>query len=216
MRDEVLRMVEQHRLIAILRGLDAETCLKVAGALCEGGIRLLEVTFDQTKDPRATTEAIERIAERYAGRMLVGAGTVLTVRQADQAADAGATFLISPDVNAEVIRRTVERGLVSMPGAMTPTEIAAAHREGADYVKVFPAGQMGPGYAKAVRAPLSHIRLLAVGGISKANVADYIRAGYCGAGVGGNLVNREWIAAGRYDLVTQEAKALVESLPGYD
>lgn len=136
----------------------------------------------------------------------------MTVQQADLAADTGAVFLISPDVNAQVIRRTVERGLVSMPGAMTPTEIVTAQREGADYVKVFPADQMGPDYAKSVRAPLNHIRLLAVGGISKTNVADYLRAGYCGVGVSGNLINREWIAAGRYDLITQEAKAFVESL----
>ena len=212
MRDDVIRMIEQHRLIAILRGLDPETCLKVADSLCEGGIRLLEVTFDQTKDSYVTTGAIERIAKKYTGQMLIGAGTVMTVQQADQAADAGAEFLISPDVNVPVIQRTLERGVVSIPGAMTPTEIATAHRKGADFVKVFPADQMGPDYAKSVLGPLNNIRLLAVGGISKANVADYLRAGYIGAGIGGNLVKREWIAAGRYDLITQEARVFVESV----
>lgn len=212
MRDEVIQMVEKHRLIAILRGLDPETCLLVADSLYEAGIRLLEVTFDKTKNSYVTTGAIERIAKKYTGRMLIGAGTVMTVQQVDQATDAGAVFLVSPDVNPAVIHRTLERGLVSIPGAMTPTEIVVAHREGANFVKVFPADQMGPGYAKSVLAPLNNIRLLAVGGISKTNAADYLRAGYIGVGIGGNLIKLEWIAAGRYDLIAKEAKAFVESV----
>ena len=95
-----------------------------------------------------------------------------------------------------------------MPGAMTPTEIAEAHRMGADVVKVFPASVLGPGYLKAVLAPLGHVKLMAVGGVDAGNIAGFLRAGAVGAGVGGSLVNRKWIAEGRFDLITEEARAL--------
>ena len=94
---------------------------------------------------------------------------------------------------------------------MTPTEITAAHRWGADFVKVFPASNLGPAYIKAVRGPLNHIRLLAVGGISEKNVAEFIRAGCAGAGVGGNLVNKEWIRNGEFQKITELAREMMKN-----
>ena len=113
------------------------------------------------------------------------------------------------DVN--VIRRTVELGMVSMPGAMTPTEIVVAHDAGAEFVKLFPAANLGTDYVKAIRAPLSHIKLLAVGGVSEKNFADFLKVGMVGAGVGGNLANRSWIEAGEFDKITQTARALLSA-----
>ena len=125
------------------------------------------------------------------------------------AAKAGAKYIISPDVNVEVIRRTRELGLVSMPGAMTPSEVMTAHNAGADYVKLFPAGELGTSYVKAIRAPISHVKLLAVGGINEKNVADYMAAGMCGAGVGDNLANKKWIEAGEFHKITETARELL-------
>ena len=111
--------------------------------------------------------------------------------------------------NEAVIRRTRELGMVSIPGALTPTEVMTAHKAGADFVKLFPAGCFGPGYVKAVKAPLSHIKLLVVGSIDENNLASFLSAGAAGAGVGGNLVNKAWVEAGQYDKITEVARLLV-------
>ena len=214
MRETVIAGIEREKVIAIVRGAGAEACRKVADALYQGGIRLMEVTFDQ-KDPDsfpATAGAIAEIAKAYDGRMLVGVGTVTTPELVDLTAKAGGRYIISPDVNEAVIRRTRELGLVSLPGAMTPTEILTAHRAGADFVKVFPAGELGTGYLKAVRAPISHVKLLAVGGINERNAAGFLKAGAVGLGVGGNLANKEWIAAGDFDKITAAARMLLEAV----
>ena len=144
--------------------------------------------------------------------MRVGAGTVLTLEQVDIAAKAGAEYIISPDVNEAVIRHTIEMGLVSMPGALTPSEVMAAHRYGADFVKLFPAGNMGASYIKAVRAPISHVKLLAVGGVSAENAKAFITAGCVGVGVGGNLVNKEWIERGEFEKITQAAREIIDAV----
>lgn len=213
MREETMNLIEQEKIIAIVRGVGADQCRKVADALYEGGIRLMEITFDQ-KNPasfQATADAISAIGKAYAGRMLVGAGTVTTPELVELAAAAGAQYIISPDVNAEVIHRTRELGLVSMPGAMTPSEVMTAHHAGADFVKLFPAGNLGIAYVKAIRAPISHVKLMAVGGVNEENVADFLRTGMVGAGVGGNLANKKWIEAGELHKITEAARKLLSA-----
>ena len=214
MREKTLQMALEEKVIAIVRGVPGAQCLDLARALYDGGIRLIEVTYNQ-QDPGSWTdiaEAIRMIAEAFDGRMLAGAGTVTSPELVELSCRAGARFIISPDTNRAVIERTKELELVSMPGAMTPTEIAAAHRMGADIVKVFPASSLGPAYLKAVLGPLGHIKLMAVGGIGADNAADFLRAGALGVGAGGNLVNRKWIAEGRFDLITKEAQALTHAV----
>ena len=211
MRDQVIQQIEQEKIIAIVRGVGPEQCTKVADALYAGGIRLMEITYNQ-KDPasfQATADAISAITKAYEGRMLVGAGTVTTTELVELTAKAGGKFIISPDTNPDVIRRTRELDMVSMPGALTPTEIMTAHRAGADYVKLFPAGDLGPNYVKAVRAPISHVKMTAVGGINEKNMADFLKAGVCGFGIGGNLANKAWIEAGEFDKITETARAMV-------
>lgn len=211
MRDQVLQWVEQYKIVAIVRGADPQQCFAVAKALYDGGIRLMEVTYDQRRPEswQATADTIGALAKEYAGRMFVGAGTVTSPELVELTAKAGGAFIISPDTDSAVIRRTRELGLVSMPGALTPSEIKTAHEAGADFVKVFPLGNMGPSYLKAIRAPLSHIKMTAVGGINEKNLRDYLEAGACGAGIGGNLVNKAWIANGEFDKITEVAKELV-------
>ena len=118
--------------------------------------------------------------------------------------------MVTPTVNVDVIRACVDAGLVAMPGAFTPTEILTAYEAGAHFVKVFPIRAVGPTYIKDVLAPLKHIPLLAVGGVTPANVADYIKAGCAGVGVSGSLVNKEWIAAGEWGKIEEVAKQLIE------
>ena len=214
MREKVLEWAQREKIIAIVRGVESAQCMKVAQALYDGGIRLMEITYDQ-KDPDnwpVTARAIGDIAKAFEGRMLVGAGTVTTPELVELTHSAGGLFIISPDTNEDVIRRTRELGLVSMPGALTPTEVMVAHRAGADVVKLFPAGDLGPGYLKAIRAPISHVKIMAVGGINEKNIGAFLAAGAVGAGIGGNLANRAWIEAGEFDKITEAAKAMVEAV----
>lgn len=206
--------MEREKIIAIVRGIESEKCVKVAQALYEGGIRLMEVTYDQ-KAPdswKSTAQAIGDVAKAFDGRLLVGAGTVTTPEMVKLTQVAGGQFIISPDTNVDVIRRTRELDLVSMPGALTPSEILAAHSAGADIVKLFPAANLGPGYLKAVRAPISHVKIMAVGGVNEENIGEFLAAGAVGAGIGGNLANRAWIEEGRFDKITQTARALVAAV----
>ena len=156
---QVMETLAEGRIIAIVRGIPSEKIGALAQALFSGGVTMMEVTFDQTRPDswQDTCRAIELIGREFQGKILPGAGTVLTREQLILARDAGAKYIISPDVNEEVIRETKRLNLASFPGAMTPTEIAAAWRYGADAVKVFPAGKMGPDYFRAVRAPLKQI-----------------------------------------------------------
>ena len=196
MREKNVEWALKEKIIAIVRGMEAKDCLRVAQALYDGGIRLMEITYDQ-RDPAQwakTADAIGKIAEVFEGRMLVGAGTVTTPELVTRTRDAGGQFIIS------------------MPGAMTPSEILAAHAAGADLVKLFPAAALGPAYLKAVRSPISHVRIMAVGGINEKNAAEFLKAGAVGLGVGGNLANRQWIADGAFEKITQTAQALVAAV----
>ena len=212
MKAEIENAVREKRIVAIIRGFAPETCLRLAEAYARGGIGLVEVTFSQ-KTPETwkdTAAAIAAIRERFAGNVRVGAGTVLTEEQLSMCEQAGGEYMITPNVNASLIRECVRRGLVAMPGALTPSEAVDAWEAGASFVKIFPAGSLGVGYVKAIRAPLSHIPFLAVGGIGPDNIADFVKAGCVGAGVGGNLTNKEWIAAGEWNKIEETARLLVE------
>jgi len=200
-------------IIAIIRGFEPDICLRLAEAYAKGGINMVEVTFNQ-KDPRTwqdTAAAIRSIKEHFGEDMKVGAGTVLTEEQLQICKDAGGQYMVTPNVNPALIKKCVGYGLQAMPRALTPTEAVEAYNAGASYVKIFPAGSLGPGYVKAIMAPLSHIPFLAVGGIGPDNVADFIKAGCVGAGVGGNLTNKEWIRAGEWDKITQTASLIVNN-----
>lgn len=210
MRETVLEWVAREKVVAIVRGAESSVCTRVAEALYAGGIRLMEITYDQ-RSPESwedTAAAIGQTARRVEGRMLVGAGTVTEPGLVELTHRAGGCFIISPDTNEAVIRRTRELDMVSMPGAMTPTEILTAHRAGADFVKLFPAAGLGPAYLRAVCAPLSHVKIMVVGGIDEKNVGAFLAAGAAGAGVGGNLANQQWIRDGAWDKITQAAQLL--------
>ena len=209
-KEKVKACLAATKVVAIIRGMAPEVCVRLAEAYHEGGIRLVEVTFDQTGDPEATVAAIRAIREAYPD-MHVGAGTVVTAAQLDRAIAAGAEFIVTPNCNPQIIRAAGAAGLVTMPGTFTPTEMEVANEAGADYVKVFPVRALGPAYVKDVLAPLKHLKLIAVGGVSPENAADYIKAGCVGVGASGSLVNKEWIAAGEYGRIADVARRLVEN-----
>ena len=202
----VLDFILEHKLIAIVRGVAPQRVGPLAEALYRGGIRLIEVTFDQRRGPEDTIDSIKRIRKEFGNEVLAGAGTVLTPEQVAAAASAGASYIISPNVDATVIAATKSRGMLSIPGALTPSEIVTAHRCGADLVKLFPAGSLGVDYARAIMAPLSHIKLLAVGGVDETNLRSWLDAGFVGAGIGGGVVKKELIDAGRYGEITMLAE----------
>ena len=214
MTQKIIDNVKKKKLIAIVRGMEPDYMLSLGQALYDGGIDMIEVTFNQsaTDHYAATVKGIEILKEHFQDRVLVGAGTVLTTEQVDLAKAAGAGYIITPSTDPEVISYAKEQDLVAMPGALTPSEAVAAWKAGADFVKIFPAGNLGPAYLKAIRAPLSHIPFLAVGGINEKNIPDFLKAGAAGFGVGGNLVNKEWIMNGETDKITQLAKAFVQAV----
>ena len=211
MRESVIKAIEENKIIAIVRGANVEQAVNSARAVFEGGIKFIEVTFNQ-KDPKTFQETVNAIKQIkiHCPNMHVGAGTVLNVEQVELANSAGAEYIISPDTDKDVIERTKKLGLISIPGAYTASEAKQAHQYGADFVKLFPCTD--PQYIKALKAPLSHINFLAVGGVSAKNAAEFIKAGAIGVGIGGSLVKKEWITSGEYDKITQTAKELIKSI----
>ena len=214
MHKKIVEDIENNKIIVILRGIKDDELIPLAEAMYEGGIRLLEITFSAAtpESNEKTAENIRKLVSHFGERMQIGAGTVLTEHQVELVKLAGGEFIISPDTNTAVIKKTRELGLVSIPGALTPTEIMAAHTAGADFVKLFPISTFGPGYVKAVKAPLSHVKLLAVGGIDEVNISDYLEAGVSGFGIGSNITNKALIADKRFDGITALAEKYVSAV----
>ena len=207
-------LIQAEHLIVIVRGVKSEQLVPLADAMYEGGVRLLEITYsaDGRVSDEETAKNIGALARHFGDRMQIGAGTVLTKKQVALTADAGGKYIISPNANESVIRATRSAGLVSIPAAYTPTEIEAAYESGADFVKLFPVTSLGPSYVKAVRGPLCHIPLLAVGGVDLSNLADYAKAGVEGFGIGGNIIDKKALAQGDYRAITALAKQYVETI----
>ena len=209
-----LETIKKRKIVAIVRGLKPEYLLRLGHALEEGGIGLMEVTYNQ-REPETwgdTARGIEAVEKEFGQRLLVGAGTVITPEQVRMTYNAGGRYLVTPTTQPEIIRMGKALGMGLFPGALTPTEILTAYNAGADAVKVFPASVLGTAYIKAVRAPLSHIPLMAVGGVNEKNAADFMKAGCVGLGVGGNLVNKEWIQSGQWDKITALAKEFMKAV----
>lgn len=203
--------IMQYKIIAICRKIYGDDLARLTEALAKGGVRMIEVTFDQA-DPmhlEKTSAAIELVRRVSGNEVLPGAGTVMTVEQVETARAAGASYIISPNTDKQVIRCSKEAGLVSIPGAMTPSEIAAAHNYGADFVKLFPTAQLGPDYIKAISAPISHVKLVATGGVTEETLPVYLNLGMVGAGVSGRLTDKKLIAAGDFAEITKRAAAFM-------
>ncbi|WP_258053486.1 bifunctional 4-hydroxy-2-oxoglutarate aldolase/2-dehydro-3-deoxy-phosphogluconate aldolase [Streptomyces sp. Ru72] len=183
-RPSVTPQLGRTRVMAVLRSADASGLPAVARALADGGIACLEVALTTV----GALDALACIRDDLGPTVAVGAGTVLTTGQARDALAAGAEFLVSPVVDADLIRSTAKSGVPCYPGAWTPTEVAAAWQAGAAAVKLFPACTGGPAHLRQLRAPLPEIPLMAVGGVDIAQALDYIDAGACAVGIGSPLL----------------------------
>lgn len=211
--NKIEEWIYKYKLIAIARGIEAKKCIALSEALHKGGIRMLELTFAQ-KEPDSfaeTADTIRELVEYWGEKMIIGAGTVLTMQQLYMAQQAGAAYIVTPNTNPAIIGEAKKLGMAVLAGAMTPSEIETAYEAGADFVKVFPVSCLGVNYVKAVKAPLSHIPMIAVGGVDENNVAEYMSAGMVGAGVGGKLVNREWIEKQEFSKITALAELYVKN-----
>lgn len=204
----ILEQIREHKMIAILRGVPVEQTADVAQALYDGGVRLLEITFNQKSETKLgdTKQAIMMVKEKLGDKMTVGAGTVMAVDEVHAAKDAGAEFALAPNVDEEVIKEIVNCGMEAIPGAMTPSEITDSYRWGASVIKLFPAGNLGLSYCKAVMAPINHIPMIAVGGVDEKNLSEFLKAGFVGVGIGSSLTDKKMITEKRYD----DLKALAE------
>ena len=213
MTNNTLEQIKKEKIIAIVRGISSEKILDLGMALRRGGIKCMEVTFDQSSREgiEETLRSIRLLVEK-GGDICVGAGTVMNVEQVRMAHQAGAKYVISPNTDERVIKETKKLGMVSIPGALTASEVAYAYECGADIVKIFPGGLLGEAYIKALKGPLSYIPLTAVGNINQKNCADFIKAGCVGVGVGGSLVSKTLINEGRFDEITAIAKEYIDAL----
>jgi 2-dehydro-3-deoxyphosphogluconate aldolase / (4S)-4-hydroxy-2-oxoglutarate aldolase len=198
-----LEELKKSKIVAVIRGARPDQILPIVYALKSGGISAIEITVETPK----VCALIEKVKEEFGNEVIVGAGTVLDAETARSVILSGAEFIFSPTVNAETIKMAKRYGVLSIPGAFTPTEILTAYENGGDIIKVFPADVLGVSYFKSLKGPLPHIPLMPTGGINAENIHDYFRAGAVAAGVGGSLVNPEKLKSEKdYSDLTEKAK----------
>jgi 2-dehydro-3-deoxyphosphogluconate aldolase/(4S)-4-hydroxy-2-oxoglutarate aldolase len=206
-KTETIKRIRDTGVIPVVRATSADEAMRAIDAIREGGISVLEITMTVP----GAVKVIEELSKRYGNDALVGAGTVLDPETAMMCISSGAQFVVSPALNLETIACCRQRDIAVMPGALTPTEVVHAWNAGADFVKVFPAGAVGgPGYLKALKAPLPHIELVPTGGVSLTTAGDFIRAGAAALGVGTDLVDLKAIREGQSAVITERAKQFIE------
>jgi 2-dehydro-3-deoxyphosphogluconate aldolase/(4S)-4-hydroxy-2-oxoglutarate aldolase len=204
---ETKQMLERAGLIPVLRARSIEEGRALVDAMMDGGVTVVEVTMTV---PNAV-ELLRELKKRHGSKLLLGSGTVTEAAQVEATVEAGAEFVVSPSLHLDVIAKTKQLGKVSIPGALTPTEVITAWRAGADYVKVFPCSAMGgASYLKALRAPFPDLKLIPTGGVTLETAAEFLKAGACALGVGSDLVNAAAIADGRPESVTKTARAYLD------
>jgi len=207
-KQEMLQLVADTGVVAVLRIPDPAQVIPVFDALKDGGVKCIEITMST---PNAI-EVIAELAKTLPEDISLGVGTVLDPETARAAILAGAEFVVAPTTNFDVIRMCQRYDKVVMPGAFTPTEILAAWEAGADVVKVFPGSIGGPGYLKAIKGPLPQIALLPTGGVSVENAAEFIEAGAVAVGIGGKLIDKKAMAQGKFEIIREKARKLVTSI----
>jgi 2-dehydro-3-deoxyphosphogluconate aldolase/(4S)-4-hydroxy-2-oxoglutarate aldolase len=205
-KSDIIQQIQSRRAGAIIRTSDRQLAHDAISAAVAGGFRMVEFTL-------TTPDALDLIRE-FAGndKLLVGAGTVLTPEDADRAVDAGARFLVSPITDAAVIERAARLGVVSIPGAFTPSEMMTAHRYGADLVKIFPSPGDVATYVASVLGPLPHLRLYPTAGVTPRNMIDVLRAGATGVGFVKSLFEPEDLAVADFDAIERRAAMIIERL----
>lgn len=195
-------------LLAVLRAPEPSGARRAVEALVEAGVVGIEITYS-TPDAAAV---ISGVLDEYGGEVLVGAGTVTTAAQADEASSAGARFLVSPGLDDEVIAAMLATGLPTMAGALTPTEVMRSQRLGVDVVKIFPGSLVGPSYLRALRGPFPDVPFMPTGGVSAANVGEWLAAGAVAVGAGGELASAGDVRSGDYDGIRAKGRRFLTAL----
>jgi 2-dehydro-3-deoxyphosphogluconate aldolase/(4S)-4-hydroxy-2-oxoglutarate aldolase len=209
MTETTAQMIERAGLIPVLRAHNAAQAHAVVRAMMAGGVTVVEVTMTVP----GALELLKELREEYGAKLLLGSGTVTTAKEAEATIEASAEFVVSPSLHPEVIAATKASGKVSIPGALTPTEIVTAWRLGADYVKVFPCSAMGgASYLKSLLAPFPHLKLIPTGGVTLETAESFLRAGARALGVGSDLVNLAAIEQGTPEKITEAARSYLEVL----
>lgn len=209
MPETTAQIIERVGLIPVLRARNAGQAHAVVQAMIAGGVTVVEVTMTVP----GAVDLVRELKVQYGSQLLLGAGTVTTAAEAQSTINAGAEFVVSPSMHPEVINVTKTNGKLSIPGALTPTEVISAWRAGADYVKIFPCSAMGgASYLKSLLAPFPFLKLIPTGGVTLETAASFIQAGARALGVGSDLVNLAAIDEGRPEVITEAARAYLKVL----
>lgn len=202
----------ENKVIVVCRGVAEEEIVKVAAALYDGGVRFMEVPFNQAAPGSfaATARKITAVKEALGDKMHVGAGTVITMEQFAIAKQAGAEIIVSPTMEEDIIAATKAAGLISMPGCATPSEMTKAYKLGADLIKLFPSSVVNLKVIKEIRVPLNHLPLVCFGGVSADNIREVLATGVVGVGVASSVLDKQALQDKDYAKITELAKALTE------
>src|SRR3981189_2835491 len=202
-KQEVRAIIEEIGIVPVIRAGSPQEVRFAAEAVCEGGIPIVEITMTVP----GAVEVIRELAKNSASSVLVGAGTVLNAEAARRCLEAGAQFLVSPGLNLQTVELAVREAKLIMAGALTPTEVMAAWEAGADFVKIFPCGQVGGAkYIKALKGPFPQVPFVPTGGVSLNTAAEFIEAGAAALGVGGECVQAEALKANKPEIIVENAR----------
>jgi 2-dehydro-3-deoxyphosphogluconate aldolase/(4S)-4-hydroxy-2-oxoglutarate aldolase len=207
-RTQIVKKIITDKIVAVVRLSEDKDVMQIIDAIYKGGITSIEITMTT---PNAI-KIIEMLNNEYENKLLVGVGSVINVKMAEEAISAGAKYVVSPVYNSSIIEISHKKDIPAMPGCFTPTEIYQAYETGADIIKVFPANITGMKFFKAVKAPLPFLKLMPTGGVSLTNANEWIKAGACAVGVGSALLEKEVLADKRYDKLTDNAKTLIKNI----
>jgi 2-dehydro-3-deoxyphosphogluconate aldolase/(4S)-4-hydroxy-2-oxoglutarate aldolase len=206
-KSEAIKIVLEIGIIPVVRAESEAQAMAAAVAVCAGGVPIVEVTMTVP----GAVKVIAQLSKSMGQEVLIGAGTVLDSEDARRCLDAGAQFLVSPALDLETVKLAQQAGVMVMPGALTPNELLAAWKAGADFVKVFPCGSVGgPKYIKALKAPFPQIPMIPTGGVNLNTAADFIQAGAAALGIGGELVSIAALRSGNTQEITTATRRYVE------
>jgi 2-dehydro-3-deoxyphosphogluconate aldolase/(4S)-4-hydroxy-2-oxoglutarate aldolase len=204
-KQELLEKIKELGLLAVIRGPSAELTVQMVEALIKGGVLGIEITYST---PNAE-DVVKTLSSKYGNKIVLGMGTLTKVEQSVSAKAAGANFLVSPICEPALVKSMVASELLTMAGALTPTEVFQAYSLGTDVVKIFPGSLGGPAYVKALKGPFPYIPMMPTGGVSAANAADWFKAGVVAVGAGSELCPPDLAKAGKFDEITQKAADFV-------
>ncbi|HTC41645.1 MAG TPA: bifunctional 4-hydroxy-2-oxoglutarate aldolase/2-dehydro-3-deoxy-phosphogluconate aldolase [Candidatus Acidoferrales bacterium] len=207
--ENAINKIHEIGIVPVVRAANLDEARRAVDAICTGGIPVIEITMTVPNAPAM----IQELVKHYGTSVLTGAGTVTTAKQAEICLDAGAQFLVSPGLSVPVLQTAAARGILAIPGALTPTEVMAALEAGAQLIKIFPCGSAGgPKHIKALKAPFPETRLIPTGGVNVNNAAEYLAAGSFALGVGADLVDLAAIRRNESGKIVDMAKILIDSV----